>query len=242
MRFRILLKDTQYFTECIQIVKDYLKPFEDTQIIWKSQTDNYLRELQRYGYEAIEDTETLFYNDSECTLQFADMIEGDSGEKVRWLFSLLSIDHLLDDLQFSLEEKVEIMKIAKTNFGREFNKTGHLNKQINEMFAKSEYEIESFLNPEKIEEMYEPLWGIIRERSFKNGVPIKNIKQLHIENKLPATLHSIAISYVHMVCNRIFLSKHRVHEMVIYDYLFKYYNKQLFTGKKKTNEEIAITK
>ncbi len=233
LRFRVLLHDTHFFTDCIQIIKTHIKPFEDNQIIWKTQTDNYLRELQRYGYEAIEDTETLFFNDSDCTLQFADMIEGDSGEKVRWLFSLLSIDHLMQDLQFSLEEKVEIMKIAKTSFGKEFNRNGNLNKQINEMFAKSEYEIEGFLNAEKIDEMYAPLWDIVRERSQNNEAPIKNIKTLLAENKLPVSLHNITISYIHMVCNRIFLSKHRIHEMVVYDYLFKYYNKQLFTGKKR---------
>jgi lantibiotic biosynthesis protein len=233
LRFRVFLNDTHFFTNCIQIIKNHIKPFEDTQIIWKTQTDNYLRELQRYGYEAIEDTETLFFNDSDCTLQFADMIEGDSGEKVRWLFSLLSIDHLMQDLQFSLEEKVEIMKVAKTSFGKEFNRNGNLNKQINEMFAKSEYEIESFLNAEKIDEMYKPLWDIVRERSQNNTTAIKNIKTLATENKLPVSLHNVTISYIHMVCNRIFLSKHRIHEMVVYDYLFKYYNKKLFTQHKK---------
>ena len=237
LRFRVLLNDTHYFTECIQMIKNYIKPFEETQIIWKTQTDNYLRELQRYGYEAIEDTETLFFNDSQCTLQFADMIEGDSGEKVRWLFSLLSIDHLLKDLQFSLGEKVEIMKIAKTSFGKEFNKTGNLSKQINEMFAKSEYEIESFLNPEIIEEIYQPLWDIMKERSAKNEIPVSKIRQFHLDKKLPAPIHTIAISYIHMVCNRIFLSKHRVHEMVVYDYLFKYYNKLLHTGNKSKKQE-----
>ena len=42
-----------------------------------------------------------------------------------------------------------------------------------------------------------------------------------------------------MICNRIFLSKHRIHEMVIYDYLYKYYSKQLFIGK-KINKEIEL--
>jgi lantibiotic biosynthesis protein len=231
LRFRLLLKETHFLTDCIQIVKNYITPFEDSQMVWKSQTDNYLQELQRYGYESIEYTEDLFFNDSECTIQFANMIEGDQGEKVRWLFCLLSIDHLLNDLQFLLEDKAEVMKIAKNNFGKEFNKTGDLKNQINEMFAKSEYEIESFLDPEKIEEMYEPLWEIVKERSIKNEIPIKKIKQLHVENKLPAPLQSLAISYVHMVCNRLFLSKHRMHEMVLYDYLSKYYNKQLFLKK-----------
>jgi lantibiotic biosynthesis protein len=236
LRFRVLLKDTLFLTECIQIVKTHIKPYEDDQIVWKTQTDNYLRELQRYGYETIEDTETIFYNDSECTLQFVDMIEGDSGEKVRWLFSLLSIDHLLEDFQFSLEEKVEIMKVAKISFGKEFNRNGNLNKQINEMFAKRESTVENFLNKEKCNAMYEPLWDIVRERSKKNTAAIQNSKVAASENRLPATLHTIVLSYIHMVCNRIFLTRHRAHEMVVYDYLFKHYNKQLFTGK-STNKE-----
>jgi thiopeptide-type bacteriocin biosynthesis protein len=239
LRFRVLLTDTIFFTECIQIVKEYIKPFEASQIIWKTQTDNYLRELQRYGFEAIEDTETLFYNDSECTLQFVNLIEGDSGEKVRWLFSLLSIDRLLNDFGFSLESKVEILKVAKISFGKEFNRSGNLNKQINEMFTKNESEIECFLNEEKIEGMYAPLWDIIKKRSEKNEGVVKNIKQLFQERKLPVSLHNIAISYIHMICNRIFLSKQRVHEMVVYDYLYKYYSKELFTGE-KTSKKVEL--
>jgi thiopeptide-type bacteriocin biosynthesis protein len=239
LRFRVLLKNTDFFTESIQIIKKHIKPFEDTQIIWKTQTDNYLRELQRYGFEAIEDTETLFYNDSQCTLEFADMIEGDSGEKVRWLFSLLSMDHLLNDFGFSLHEKIEILKVAKISFGKEFNRNGNLNKQINEMFAQNEYEIECFLNQEIIEEMYRPIWEIIRERSDKNKEATQNIRQLFAEKKLPTSLHNIAISYLHMICNRVFLSKQRVHEMVVYDYLYKYYNKQLYVGK-QTNKEVEL--
>ncbi|WP_395056122.1 lantibiotic dehydratase [Flavobacterium sp.] len=239
LRFRVLLKNTDFFTESIQIIKKHIKPFEDTQIIWKTQTDNYLRELQRYGFEAIEDTETLFYNDSQCTLEFADMIEGDSGEKVRWLFSLLSMDHLLNDFGFSLNEKIEILKVAKISFGKEFNRNGNLNKQINEMFAQNEYEIECFLNEEKIEEMYHPIWDVIRNRSYKNKEAAQNIRQLFVEKKLPTSLHNVAISYLHMICNRVFLSKQRVHEMVVYDYLYKYYNKQLHVGK-QTNKEVEL--
>jgi thiopeptide-type bacteriocin biosynthesis protein len=232
LRFRVLLKDDSFFTECIQIVKKHTKPFEDSQVIWKTQTDNYLRELQRYGYEAIDDTETLFHNDSECTLQFVNMIEGDSGEKVRWLFSLLSMDHLLKDFGFTLKEKIEILKDAKTGFGKEFNRNGNLNKQINDLFAKNEYEIECFLDQDKIEEDYLPLWNIVRERSEYNQNSVKKIKKLFEENKLPDSLHYITMSYMHMICNRIFISKRRANEMVVYDFLYKYYNKQLFTGNK----------
>jgi lantibiotic biosynthesis protein len=231
LRLRMLLKNSSFYSDCIQIVKTHIQPFEVSQMIWKTQTDTYLRELQRYGYEAIEDTETLFCNDSECTIQFIDMIDDDSGEKVRWLFSLLSIDHLLNDFGFSIEQKVAIMKVTKTNFGKEFNRNGNLNKQINQMFTENEDEIECFLNHEKIDEMYNPLWDILQERSEKNKKSIKKIKALATDKKIPNRLNDIAISYIHMVCNRLFLSKHRMHEMVVYDFLFKYYTKKLWKCK-----------
>ncbi|WP_456312702.1 lantibiotic dehydratase [Pseudomonas shirazensis] len=233
IRFRILLKNSNLFTDCIQVIKQHIEPLEKTRIIWKTQTDNYLRELQRYGYEAIEETETLFFNDSECTLKFADMIEGDSGEKIRWLFCLLSIDHFLNDFDVKLEGKIKLFNVAKTSFGKEFNRSGRLNKQINEMFAGHESDIEAFLNPESIDEMYTPLIEILQERSQKNAPAVKAIKEMGGDHRLPTYLDNIMLSYIHMICNRIFLTKHRIHEMVVYDYLYKYYSKQLHTGKSK---------
>jgi thiopeptide-type bacteriocin biosynthesis protein len=233
IRFRILLKNSNLFTDCIQIIKQHIEPLEKTRMIWKTQTDNYLRELQRYGYEAIEETESLFFNDSECTLKFTDMIEGDSGEKIRWLFCLLSIDHFLNDFDVKLEGKIKLFNAAKTSFGKEFNRSGRLNKQINEMFAGHESDVESFLNPTEIDEMYEPLMEILQERSEKNAPAVKAIKEMAGDHRLPTYLDNIMLSYVHMICNRIFLTKHRIHEMVVYDYLYKYYSKQLHTGKSK---------
>ncbi|HKX85181.1 MAG TPA: lantibiotic dehydratase [Flavobacterium sp.] len=241
IRFRVLLKDLAGFNESIKTIKDHIKPFEDNKIVWKTQTDSYLRELQRYGYDAIESTESLFFNDSECTLKFADMIEGDSGEKVRWLFALLSMDHFLNDFGISLQDKCKIMNVAKTSFGKEYNRAGKLNKQINENFAKSEYEIDCFLDADNIEEMYEPLWEITQQRSLMNRNAVNTIKQLSAENKLPAPLFQVMISYVHMICNRIFLTKHRIHEMVVYDYLYKYYSKKLhMSGEEKETEKSEL--
>ncbi|MCL9807131.1 lantibiotic dehydratase [Flavobacterium amniphilum] len=240
IRFRVLLKDLTKFNESIRIIKEHISPFENTKIVWKTQTDSYLRELQRYGYEAIETTESLFYNDSECTLKFADMIEGDLGEKIRWLFALLSMDHLLNDFGIALEDKVKVMNIAKTGFGKEFNRGGKLNKQINENFAKHEYEIDCFLDAGNVEEMYEPLWEILQERSVANQDVVAVLKELDKENKFPAPLYQIILSYVHMVCNRIFLTKHRIHEMVVYDYLYKYYSKKLHMN--EAGVEAADTK
>ncbi|WP_375605511.1 lantibiotic dehydratase [Flavobacterium davisii] len=228
IRFRILLNNLNNFTDCIQLVKKYTTEFEKSKVIWKVQTDSYLRELQRYGHYAIEATESLFHYDSFCTLQFTAMIEGDSGEKVRWLFAMLSIDHLMNDFNISLEDCVKLFNAAKTSFGKEFNRSGKLNKDINTLFADNELEIERFLDKNNIEEMYEPLLQILAVRSQNNIPVIEVLQKFDAQNKLPRPLHEVLLSYVHMICNRIFLSQHRRHEMVVYDFMYKYYKKRSY--------------
>ena len=239
LRFRIHLNDQTQFSECVLIIKKHIQPFENNLLIWKTQTDTYLRELQRYGFESIDATEALYYNDSECTVKFADMIEGDAGERIRWLFSLLSMDHLLNDFGFDVKQKMQLLNIAKTGFGKEFNKTGALNKQVNELYSENMTSIESFLNEEAKTGMYTPLWAILKERSSKNDVVVTKLKSLAEQNILPGGLENTILSYLHMVCNRIFLAKQRIHEMVVYDMLFKYYSKQLHT-QKKPKKEVSI--
>ena len=40
-------------------------------------------------------------------------------------------------------------------------------------------------------------------------------------------------SYIHMLINRLFKSKQRLHEMVIYDFLFRYYKSEIAKKKYK---------
>lgn len=231
LRFRISLKDLNYFTPCIEIIRNYTQQFENDKVIWKIQTDTYLRELQRYGYQAIEHTESLYHYDSLCMMQFADMIEGDSGEKIRWLFSLLSMHKLMDDFQIPLADRVGLFNIAKTSFGKEFNRSGRLNKQINELFVTNEKEIEQFLDPNLIEEEYQPIWDILDERSENIKEVVSKLQELNTNKNLPSSLNEIILSYLHMICNRIFLSKHRMHEMVVYDFMYKFYSKKMHVTK-----------
>lgn len=236
LRFRVLLKDLNVFSDCIQIINAFAATFESEQLIWKTQTDTYLRELQRYGFETIEATETLFYNDSEATLQFVNMIEGDEGEKIRWLFALLSMDHFLSDFDFSIEKRRELFNSAKTSFGKEFQRAGKLNKQINELYAVHEFEIENFLSPKKMKQNYAPLWEVLEQRSKSNQDAVSFLLQKAQYNENP--LEDVVLSYLHMICNRIFISKQRIHEMVVYDFMYKYYSKQMHFSKMENTEVI----
>lgn len=135
-----------------------------------------------------------------------------------------------------------MLKVAKTSFGNEFNRSGSgdLNKQINEMFAKNERDIELFMDESLTDAMYAPIWDILKERSAKNSTISQHLQELAREQKLPTSFGSIALSYLHMICNRVFIAKQRVHEMVVYDYLYRYYSKQLYTSKAKNTDSKQV--
>ena len=42
-------------------------------VIWKIQTETYQREIERYGENTIENSETLFWHDSELILKYLDL-------------------------------------------------------------------------------------------------------------------------------------------------------------------------
>ncbi len=229
LRFRIKLKDSHVIHKVANIINTYMHPFIKNKLVWKIQLDTYLPETERYGAGIMEETESIFYNDSECTLRFLDMIEGDAGEKIRWLFALMSLDYLLNDLDYSLAEKISLLGIAKDAFGKEFNKGVILNKKVNKIFKENELEIQGILNKKEFDEKYDPFTKILQRRSEKNKIPLMKIKEfLSNEENRQYTLINSIIDHLHMICNRILLTKQREHEMVIYDLLHQYYKRQTF--------------
>lgn len=231
IRFRILLNDVNDLGHSIKTINRLTQKKENSELIWKIQTDTYSRELDRYGHKTIEEAESLFHNDSECTLQFLNLIEGDQGEQFRWLFSILSMDRMLEDFGFNLKDKIEVLKVAKINFGTEFNRDSILNKQINDLYKNNEHLIDSFVNLDKGNTLLYPIWQIIEKRSRNNKKVCESLIKKTSGNKSSLYLKSMSLSYLHMICNRIFTTKQRVHEMVVYDFLYKYYLKKLHSKK-----------
>ena len=92
VRFRSL--DSQNIGRVHTSLPAPLAHFMKQDLIWKTQLDTYQRELERYGQHTMELSESLFYHDSDAIVQFLDLIEGDEGEQLRWLYGLRSIDHL----------------------------------------------------------------------------------------------------------------------------------------------------
>lgn len=224
IRVRFHCNDKETVGRVIALLYEPFNQFLEQDLIWKIQIDNYNREIERYGLNTMELSETLFSCDSYTTVQFLDLIEGDEGEELRWLFGLRAMDHLLDAFRYSFEEKLVLMERLKASFGREFGMSRPLKKQLDEKYRSKRSSIEDFMMfTRESKPDYEPILDILEQ----NGVKVKPIAEevLLIRNhkKLHVELNDLMGSYIHMLMNRLFKSKNRLNEMVCYDFLYRHY-------------------
>ena len=203
-------------------------------LVWKVQTDTYNRELERYGATAIELSETLFWHDSEmiCKVIASDKVKQD--ENLRWLLGLKMIDVLLDDFGFSLSEKCNLLNTLQDNFGKEFGITTEYRRQFGQKYRNEKADIEKILdkNTENNDE-YTPLFTSIFEKSEVSKNTIQEIKNRLTETTIPS-LNDLLSSHIHIMLNRLFRTQQRMHELVLYDYLFRYYNS--LQAREKSNQ------
>lgn len=185
--------------------------------VWKIQSDTYLREIERYGIETIEDSETLFYFDSKMMLDYLILKNNFEKEETQLLFSFLSIDSFLNAFSFSMSEKLALLDNMQQGFKKEFNATKVLKSELDKHYRELEKEISNSMNDVSNQEL-KPLYEIIEVKS-------ENIKTIveSIKDNLEINLNSFLSSHIHMMINRQFTSRQREYETLIYDHLFRYY-------------------
>jgi thiopeptide-type bacteriocin biosynthesis protein len=218
----------------IEEIHTKTKPLVDRNLIWKVQLDTYQRELERYGARTIDLAEELFYYDSRMIVGMLDMLEGDEGEHIRWLFSLRAIDQMLDDFSFTEEEKLTLINRLKDGFGQEFGLNRSLKKQLEQKFRSNRTKVNDILDRSKDESSpLKPLLGILNKKSI-NLKPVANkilaASKGDEADKMP---NDFMGSFLHMMINRMFKTKQRLHELALYDLLSRYYRSSL--ARKKYN-------
>lgn len=242
-RVRFHIKNPQALLKVIQTVNSLIKPFIAQDLIWKVQVDSYQREIERYGVRSMELAETLFFYDSQMVVDMLDLIEGDEGERIRWLFGLRAVDTLLEDFRYAMEKKFELVTRLRDSFGKGFGLNRTLKDQLEKKFRDDRIVITDILNHtnDRESEMF-PLFQLIDRRSegFKPNAE-EILKLYDNKNPDPFLLDDLMGSYSHMMVNRLFKSKQRLHELVMYDFLHRYYKSEI-ARRKYVNANIGKEK
>lgn len=227
-RVRFHVSDPKNIAPIIQVIRSHSTPYFEKNLVWKIQVDTYQREVERYGINSMELSEKWFFYDSKMIVDMLSMIEGDEGERIRWLFGLRAVDTMLDDFDFDMERKFDLVTILRENFGREHGMNRNLKEQMEKKFRNDRVVINELMNRSKdqVSEML-PLFQFLAQKSAAVQPIAEQILTLNKNNQLGMPLNDLMASYSHMMVNRLFKSKQRTHEMVLYDFLHRYYKSEI---------------
>ncbi len=96
--------------------------------------------MERYGENTIEESETLFWQDSEMMLNYLSLRFSFIKNEMELIFSFISIDNFLNSFSITNIQKLTLMYELQVSFKKEFNTDKILKKEMNrhykEMFSR----------------------------------------------------------------------------------------------------------
>jgi len=232
LRIRFHINENNNIAPIINHFNNAMQYYINQNLVWKIQIDTYQREIERYGADLIELSEQLFFLNSEMICKTIAIEVVNQDENLRWLLGLKMIDALLTDFAFSLQDKQILLNTLQDNFGKEFGINTDFRRQFGQKYRAEKNRIEKILdkNSEHDEE-YAPLFKPILENSEKSVSIIQNIitesRKQKEESIRDVSLNDLLSNYIHMTMNRLFRTQQRTHELVLYDYLFRYYSSSI---------------
>ncbi|GHU73559.1 hypothetical protein FACS189413_18040 [Bacteroidia bacterium] len=226
IRVRLLLRDELSLGKILHLFYKRLNPYIEDNQIWKIQLDTYNRELERYSRRLIEETESIFYVDSESILTIIKKLNESKDENYRWMAALKMIDAFLSDFSLDINRKHQLMNQLSDSFKSEFGFNQHNAKQFNTKFRENKPIVESVLNDTISDEGFLLISKLIKRRSKQFQPVVQQITD-KLRQEKSDILTNLLISYIHMTLNRLFRSKNRIHELIIYDFMYRYYTSEL---------------
>ena len=230
IRLRLHLKGTQDFTCVFNRFFVICNPLVETGQVWNIQCDTYQREMERYGAKSISLVEQFFFMDSEHIIRSLHQLDDENAEQLRWKAALILIDSFLSAFSFDMAQRKELLNTMADSFKKEFGFTHHnVTKQLNDKHRAYRKEIENVMLWEnEVSEIIE----IIKNRRQAVFPIAAKLTDMEKAGELQVAMKSLLTNMIHMTMSRWFRTKNRLHEMVIYEFLYRYYTSEIAKTKK----------
>nr|WP_295924383.1 lantibiotic dehydratase [uncultured Dyadobacter sp.] len=207
--------DFSFWQIVLGSLSNLLRGKVESGLISKFQTDIYHREIERYQGLDFEQTESIFHADSLAVIDILEII-GEDNEQLRWQAGLVGASQLIEDLGFRDIRKLELIQVVHGQLLTELSSNKLLTKQLDKKYRAFKNIIWQTLAGGDHENLYS-INKILSLRSERIACILKNINPpFHLDN-------STAASFIHIFLNRLFTSRGREQELVIYHYLYKHY-------------------
>ncbi|MFD2786281.1 lantibiotic dehydratase [Hymenobacter rubripertinctus] len=215
LRLRLHLTDAQRTGEVVQLVHAHVRPCIECGYIWKDQTDTYCRELERYGRSTMALSEMLFGYQSVAYLQ--QLVHTAPEEEAQlWLWSVRATDELLDAFNLSVVRKKQLLGGLQEAFAAEFGVDKTLKRQLDAKYRHFRSDIRHMLAG--------PVDGQPGQLNPQLRAVAEAIQQQVHQHPNEVGLDALLSSYIHMLLNRLIPADARLHELVLYDFLYRHYD------------------
>ena len=219
IRLRLHLKEIRHFTFVFNRFFEVFNPLINNGFVWDIQCNTYQREIDRYGSNSISFVEDLFFIDSEYIIPLLHRLDNENAEQQRWRLALLLIDSFLSAFSFDVPQRKELLAFMADNSKKEFGFVHHnVTKQLNDKYRANRKEIANAMASEN---------EILNARRQAMIPVAEKLTGMEKAGELQVELKSLLTSLIHMTMNRWFRTKNRLHEMVIYEFLARYYASEI---------------
>lgn len=227
LRYRVRLSPTGSIEDVMKELNVKLKDYVSQGLVWKVEVSTYVPEVERYGQYSMEQAEHIFYADSDAYVRFKEYASTHHDTDLPWLYAMASAGQYLNDFNLAIEDRKDLLMGLSRSFGKEFNKDKQLAKQLSAKYRIQRKRIDNLLGDVDAFSEDNNLIKILEQRSIVSGNDISDILVLYSRGMMEVPLNELIPSFIHMTMNRIFPNNNRLHEMVLYDYLFRYYKSKM---------------
>ena len=233
LRVRLLVTDKKHLSSVIEVFYRELEPYVSQDLIWKVQLDTYQREIERYGRSSIALAESIFHSDSDAIVQVLREVESPGKDEQRWLVALKMVDEMLSDFKLDIHRRSSLLDALSADFKTEmgFHLKG-FKLQLDRKFRAHRAAVTHVLEQGQPAALPIGMQHILNQRSSQIRPFTDKLLQMEKENQLDIPMEQFLRSVIHMTINRMFRSKQRIYELVIYDMLRRYYISMIAKSKR----------
>lgn len=206
--------------------------------------DDYLPETARYGgTEGVALAEELFGIDSTTLLPLLTLHAAatpvpaagmpSAGVEGRWLLAALSVDAFLLALDMDIADRLAFVQQYGGELGNEYRLDVAQYKTINGLYREARAVLDACMDPDSVSR---PAWiadcrRILELRCTRMRSWRQRLEAAAAAGTLTQPVSTLYLSYVHMHCNRLFISQMRRQEAILLQLLIRHYKSTLSRAK-----------
>lgn len=223
IRLRLLV-ETKYQAAFLGALKATLNEAIKTGAISTLQTDTYIPEQERYGYNKMNTVEDCFYYGSKWVLDL--LLLQQKGTKTNIEIAIINIHVMLSAAAISLPERISLLKQLYDSLQKEhaLNKNDEI--ELGAKYRNYQPQIKTWINQKTTQNQNRNYF----EQHLK--MCLSSLQNLDETFQLLSNL-------IHMQLNRVFIDQARKREMVVYFLMFRWYQTELYKSGFKNQHPIT---